>query len=140
MTTIFADAKKGVMVCESKMTLGSTWFSSSKVQRIGGDLVGFAGLRSEALKWLDWFSNGKRGPQPKITNSEALILSSEGLVYIDGSGESNPIERGFMGVGSGGPYAVAAFMAGADAKKSVEIACLIDAASGGQVHIHKLKA
>jgi ATP-dependent protease HslVU (ClpYQ) peptidase subunit len=140
MTTIFADAKRGLMVCESKTTLGSTWFSSTKVHRIDGDLVGFAGYRSEALKWMDWFSNGKRGPQPKITNSEALILSSAGLIYIDGTGESNPIERGFMGIGSGGPVAIGAFMAGADAKKAVEIACQVDANSGGAIYVHKLKA
>jgi ATP-dependent protease HslVU (ClpYQ) peptidase subunit len=139
MTTIFADAKKGVMVCDSKTTLGNTWFASTKVHRIGDDLVGFAGYRAEAMKWLDWFSNGKRGPQPKITNSEALILSSEGLIYIDGTGESNPIERGYFGVGSGGAIAVGAFMAGADAKKAVDIACQVDANSGGTIYVHKLK-
>jgi hypothetical protein len=31
-------------------------------------------------------------------------------------------------------------MAGADAKKSVEIACQIDNLSGGRVIVHKLKA
>jgi ATP-dependent protease HslVU (ClpYQ) peptidase subunit len=139
MTTIFADAKKGVMVCDSKTTLGGTWFESTKVHRVGDALVGFAGYRSESLKWLDWFANGRRGQQPKIANSEALILSAEGLVYIDGTGEANPIERGYFGVGSGGPIAVGAFMAGADAKKAVEIACQVDASSGGVVVVHKLK-
>lgn len=139
MTTILADAKKRVMVCDSKTSLGSIWFESTKVHRVGDDLIGFAGARSEGLKWLDWYSNGKRGPQPKITNSEAIILTAEGVIYIDGTGESNPIERGFMGIGSGGPMAMAAFMAGADAKKSVEIACRIDASSGGDVIVHKLK-
>lgn len=139
MTTILADAKKGVIVCDSKTTLGPVWFDSTKVHRIGADLIGFAGQRSEALKWLDWYANGKRGPQPKITNSEAVILSSEGVIYIDGTGESNPIERGFMGIGSGGPCAMAALMAGADPKKAVEIACRIDSASGGEIFVHKLK-
>ena len=139
MTTIFADAKKGVMVSDSRVTIGNTWHAATKVFRIGDDLVAFAGLRSEALKWVDWYSNGKRGPQPKITNSEALILSSDGVVYVDGTGESNPIERGYMGIGSGGSIAVGAFMAGADAKKAVEIACQVDTSSGGAITVHKLK-
>ena len=100
---------------------------------------GAAGARAEALKWLDWYSNEKRGPQPKIPNSECLILTADGLVYIDCGGESNPIERGYMGIGTGGPIAVGAHMAGADAETAVHIACQIDANSGGDVIVHRLK-
>jgi ATP-dependent protease HslVU (ClpYQ) peptidase subunit len=140
MTTIFADAKAGVMVCDSKTTLGGQWLSSTKVHRIGDDLVAFAGYKAEALKWLDWYSNGKRGAQPKIANSEALILSAEGLVYIDCSGEALPIERGFMGIGTGGVVAIGAFIAGADAETAVHIACQVDANSGGDVVVYTLKS
>jgi ATP-dependent protease HslVU (ClpYQ) peptidase subunit len=44
-----------------------------------------------------------------------------------------------MGIGSGGSLALAAFLAGADAKKAVEIACTIDNLSGGKVYVHRLK-
>lgn len=138
MTTIFASVAEGVMVCDSKTTSGGQWFSSTKVQRVGDELVAFAGYKVEGLKWLDWYSNGKRGPQPKIANSEALILNDIGLFYLDPGGELTPIERGFMGVGTGGPCAVAAHMTGCDAETAVYIACAIDANSGGDVIVHKL--
>lgn len=126
------------MVCDSKTTLGGQWFSSTKVQRIGNDLIAFAGLKAEGMRWIDWYANGKRGPQPKISNSEALILNADGLVYVDCGGEALPVERGFMGIGSGGPCAIASFMTGADAETAVHIACQIDANSGGDVFVHRL--
>lgn len=139
MTTIFADAKAGVMVCDSKATLGETWFACTKVFRIENELVGFAGSRSEGLRWVDWYTNGKRGPQPKTQKTELVILGPDGVFYIDGSGELNPIERGYMGIGTGGGYAIAAHMAGMDAECAVEVACQIDANSGGDVVVHTLQ-
>jgi ATP-dependent protease HslVU (ClpYQ) peptidase subunit len=50
------------------------------------------------------------------------------------------MDRGYMGIGSGGSLALAAFLAGADAKKAVEIACTIDNLSGGRVIVHKLRS
>jgi hypothetical protein len=45
-----------------------------------------------------------------------------------------------MGMGSGGTIAMGAFLAGADPKRAVEIACMVDNLSGGKVYVHKLKA
>lgn len=141
MTTIFADAKKGVMVCDSKTTIGEQWIEDpAKVVRVGDELIGFAGWATEGDRWLAWYKAGQNGPAPKVTNATALILSREGLRLLDNSGGITVIPSGNLGVGSGGAFARAAFLAGADAKKAVEIACKIDANSGGTVYVHKLKA
>jgi ATP-dependent protease HslVU (ClpYQ) peptidase subunit len=140
MTTIFADAKKAVMVCDSKVTTGDQWFEDlNKVVRIGDELIGFCGVATEGDRWLAWYRAGQNGPMPKIANSSALILSASGVRVLDSSGSSYIMDRGYMGIGSGGSFAVAAYLAGADAKKAVEIACQIDNLSGGRVIVHKLK-
>ena len=139
MTTIFACAKEGVIVCDSKMTLGNEWVQVSKVVRVGNELIGFAGVHTEGERWLAWYKTGQQGPRPKVDNSNALILGPDGIKLLDSSGGFITIERGFMGTGTGGMCATAAYMAGANAKKAVEIACQIDANSGGEVIVHRLK-
>lgn len=139
MTTIFADHKSGVMVCDSKCTIGDTWVETTKVVRVGDELIGFAGHATEGDRWLAWYASGQNGPMPKVMNSMAIILSSQGLRMLDSTGGYFVIERGFNGCGSGGGYAVAAFMAGAKPEKAVQIACQIDANSGGRVVTHRLK-
>jgi ATP-dependent protease HslVU (ClpYQ) peptidase subunit len=141
MTTILADAKRGVMVCDSKATFGSEWFPVQKVFRHEHELFGFAGTQSEGIRWLDWYANGQRGKMPSIANVGIMILSAaEGVRLVEGSGTLFSVERHFYAVGSGSTAAMGAFMAGADAKKAVEIACKIDAGSGGDIVVHKLKA
>lgn len=140
MTTILADAKKGLMVCDSKATCDGSWFPVTKVYPVDGELIGFAGLMTEGTRWLDWYANGQRGKMPAIDNVSVLILSTDGVRLVESSGRNVHIERGYHGIGSGGNAALGAFMAGADARKAVEIACQIDAGSGGQIHVHKLKA
>lgn len=140
MTTILADAKKGVMVCDSKATFGNEWFTVKKVFEHKGELFGFAGTQTEGLRWLDWYTNGQRGKMPSISNVNIIILGHEGGVrLVEGSGTIFNVERHFYAVGSGSSAAMGAYMAGADAKKSVEIACKIDAGSGGDVVVHRLK-
>lgn len=140
MTTILADAKKGVMVCDSKATFNGEWFPVKKVFEHGGELFGFAGTQSEGIRWLDWYSNGQRGKMPSISNVLIIILSKdEGVRLVEGSGTLFSVERHFYAIGSGSTAAMGAYMAGADAKKAVEIACRIDAGSGGDVVVHRLK-
>jgi ATP-dependent protease HslVU (ClpYQ) peptidase subunit len=141
MTTILADAKKGVMVCDSKATFGGEWFPVKKVFRHGDELFGFAGTQSEGVRWLDWYSTGQRGKMPSISNVSIMILGAEsGVRLVEGSGSLFSVERSFYAIGSGATAARGAHMAGADAKKAVEIACKIDAGSGGDVIVHRLKA
>lgn len=138
MTTIFADVKSGVMVCDSKCSDENTWYPVTKVRRVGDELVGYAGSMKNCQAWLKWYMSGKRGTRPKTESFQALSLRSTGIYEHSSDGAEILIERGFHGVGSGGSLAVAAFMAGAKPKQAVDIALLIDTGSGGEVHTHKL--
>jgi hypothetical protein len=139
MTTIFADHKAGVMVCDSKCTDSRTWHPITKVFRVGDELVGMAGEVREGRAWLKWYQSGKRGVRPKLDEFVAISLRKDGVYEHCSDGLELLIERGFHGIGSGGAMAIAAYMAGADAVKSVHIAIAIDAGSGGEVHTHKFK-
>lgn len=140
MTTIFADAKTGVMVSDSKCSGDGSWYPVTKVFRVGDELVGIAGSLKEGRAWLKWYAAGKKGVRPKLESFVALSLRKEGLYELCNDGLELLVERGFLGVGSGGPCATAAFMAGASPVRAVEIACLVDLGSGGDVVLHKLKA
>lgn len=140
MTTVFADSRAGLMVCDSKCTSDSVWYPMTKVQRIGGELVGIAGNVKEAQAWLKWYERGSRGARPKAESFSALVLRKDGKLYeVTSDGLDMEVERGYHGIGSGGGYAVAAYMAGADARRAVEIACLVDTNSGGDIVVHHLK-
>lgn len=140
MTTIFADVAAGVMVCDSKCTTDAEWFPMTKVLRHDGALIGVAGNVKDAVAWLDWYTNGKKGGKPKVDSGFAgLILRADGVYGVSSDAFEMPIERGHHGIGSGGGYAVAAFKAGASPKRSVEIACEIDVNSGGKIHVHRLR-
>jgi ATP-dependent protease HslVU (ClpYQ) peptidase subunit len=136
MTTILACAKAGVIVCDSKCTSDTVWYPMTKVHRIGKELIGLAGSVKECIAWLEWYRSGKKGVRPKLESFQGLLLGADGLVQ--------PVERGYHGIGSGGGYALAAYIALNDrtaeaARRSVEVACLIDNGSGGDVIVHALK-
>lgn len=140
MTTVFADARTGIMVADSRLTSDSVWYPMTKIRRIKGELIGIAGTLKEAQAWLKWYERGSKGARPKAESFTALILRADGKLYeISADGLDMEIERGFHGIGSGGGYALAAFMAGADPMRAVEIACSIDTNSGGEIHSHTLK-
>lgn len=139
MTTILADANAGVVVCDSKCSGGDVWFPMTKVHRVGDELIGIIGTVSQGAIWLEWYRGGKKGTRPKLATFGALILREDGLYEVDAEGFEQRIDRGFHAAGTGGPCALAAFMAGAGHARAVEIACLIDNNSGGDVIVHSLK-
>lgn len=138
MTTVLADFRAGIMVCDSKCTDGPMWYPMSKVRRYGDELIGISGNVREATAWLKWYLGGKRGSKPKMESFSALIMRPTGLFAVSEDSFEMPVERGFHAVGSGGPCALGAMVAGADAERAVHIACQIDANSGGDVIVHKL--
>lgn len=137
MTTIAADAKQGVMVCDSKCTYGETWFPIQKVIRHREELIGYAGDVDQAFAWIDWYTKGKIGKPPRADGVEILILRKNGLFYATGCNESR-VPRGFHAIGSGGAAAVAGMLHGATVQRSVKIAIQVDAQSGGAVRTHRL--
>jgi hypothetical protein len=140
MTTIAADARRGLMACDSMTSTADSWWPSTKVHRAAGALIGGAGEAASIRQFVAWYADGQRMPKPKISdNFCALVMSAEGLFYWASNLVPEPIERGFHAIGSGGNAALGALLAGASVQKAVQIACEIDTSSGGEVVLHKLK-
>jgi hypothetical protein len=141
MTTIAADAKRGLMACDSMTSTADSWWPSTKVHRAGDALVGGAGEAAAIRQFVAWYADGQRTPKPKLPDTFCcLVLSPDGLCYWASNLVPEPIERGFHAIGSGGNAALGAMLAGANVKKAVEIATQIDTGSGGEVVLHKLKS
>lgn len=146
MTTIFADASAGVMVCDSRMVSDAgVWFPCRKVVRSGDELIGVSGDAKEGDEWLEWHLSGRQGKAPKTGNEfQALILRGSGLVEVTEGAHEMPIDRGFHGIGSGGACAIAAFLTMMrtgvvpSAKLAVEIASDVDSGTGGEIVVHVL--
>lgn len=140
MTTIAADAKRGLMACDSMTSTADAWWPSTKVHRAGDALIGGAGEAASIRQFVAWYADGMRNPKPKISdNFCALVMTKEGLFYWASNLVPEPIERGFHAIGSGGNAALGALLAGASVQKAVQIATEIDTSSGGEVVLHRLK-
>jgi hypothetical protein len=110
-----------------------------KIERIGGSLYGFAGDMGPLTAVRKWFLNNRRGKAPK-GECIVLILSAEGVSYWTATDGEVPIERDWYAIGTGSIAAMALMEAGHDAAEAVRITCLVDAQSGGELQIEKLKA
>ena len=140
MTTIAADCRKGVMACDSMTSTSDSWWPSTKVYRVPDALIGGAGDAASVRQFVAWFADGQRNPKPKLSdNFCCLVMTKEGLFYWASNLVPEPIERGFHAIGSGGNAALGAMLAGASVQKAVEIACMVDTSSGGEVVLHKLR-
>jgi len=141
MTTIAADAKRGLMAADSMTSTSDSWWPSTKVHRAGDALIGGAGEAAVIRQFVAWYSDGQRLPKPRLSDTFcALVLNPDGLFYWASNLVPEPIERGYHAIGSGGNAALGAMLAGANVKKAVEIATQVDTGSGGEVVLHKLKA
>jgi ATP-dependent protease HslVU (ClpYQ) peptidase subunit len=135
MTTVAACLKTRVMAADSQWSDDAEKGTCRKVYRIRGELIGFAGEWEVISKAILWFKKGKEGPPPRGDVS-ALILNGKITTWEP---ENGFMEQGSMfAIGTGGAAARAAMMAGVDVRKAVQIACRIDAQSGGPVRVYRL--
>jgi ATP-dependent HslUV protease subunit HslV len=156
---IYSEAKRrAVLASDGQATLDTTVIkkNTKKLYRLHNDsvLVGFAGATADCLALLDRFEGKLKKYDGKLRRSaveltkewrtdrvlrhlEAVLVatSEEGLLMISGSGDVLEPDGGVIGIGSGGPYALAAakgLMTAGDlsvdqiARRSLEIAAEID--------------
>jgi ATP-dependent protease HslVU (ClpYQ) peptidase subunit len=111
----------------------------TKIYRVPGGLVGFAGDGSRAMDLLEWFRAGrdplKAPAYPEFQKTDDAV----GCIFIADDGKSysylhSPYpelrQDKFDAIGSGRDYALAAMYLGHDARKAVEVACALDNSCG----------
>jgi hypothetical protein len=148
MTTIAADPKLGIMVCDSNVTDGIQKWPEIKVERIGDTLYGAAGDAVDGEKFYDWIRAGAKGRRPKLDADafNALALNAKGLFWFDN--KLHPLRhREASAVGSGASAVRAALIAlrecgwqgdRPDLVRAVEIACEVDAMSALPVQVYRV--
>lgn len=145
MTTIaYAN---GIMAGDKQANIGDNGKHGrvTKVFKINGCLIGFSGHSDVAMALLRWFSGGCKDedwPELQYENRDCamLVVEESGVVKMY---ERYPIpivmEHKFHAIGSGRDFAMAAMHLGHDPIKAVEVACELDAYTGGGIDVVFLK-
>ena len=112
----------------------------TKIFRVPGGIVGFAGDGSRAMALLEWFKAGRMPAEYPAFQHDAE--TAVGSIFIGNGGESltylhTPypevrLDR-FDAIGSGRDYALAAMYLGHDARRAVEVACALDNGCGNGI-------
>ncbi len=162
--------QRAVVASDGQATLEATVIKSStkKVYRLydGRVLVGFAGATADCLTLLDRlegklskYDGQLRRAAVEMTKEwrtdrilrqlEAVLVTvgEEGILMISGAGDVLEPDEGMIGIGSGGPYALAAAKAMVSvsdlsiadiARKSLEIASSIDIYTNQEITLEEL--
>ena len=134
MTTIVADRAR--MVSDSKVTMErkapipNTPFASPKLYIGKGWIIGAAGYSGDGEKFVKWFKSKRRKSIQLDDDFEALVVTPEGLFFVDGDCSLNEVKDPWYAIGSGSAAALGALHAGATLERAVEIACVVDNGSG----------
>ena len=99
--------------------------------------VGLAGAVSAFPAVLEYFSDPENTKPPKCKGMEAVVLTSDGKIWMFESNPSNWIlvDQPFYAIGSGMLYAAGAMATGATALDAVKAASKLDVNSGmGTTH------
>lgn len=142
MTTIAASLAFGMMAADARTRLISTStgedlhaYSSTKLVRLGEWIVGGAGDDVDIDAFLAWLPD-RRKRRKKVTDDfAALLLSRTKLIFVTDNGPLESVRNGYMAVGTGGGFALAAMGALArvghptDPRIAVEVACEHDTGS-----------
>lgn len=175
-TTIIAihsnEARRAVVGSDGQATLETTVIkhSTRKIYRLldGGVLIGFAGATADCLSLLDKFEGKLKKYDGQLRRAavelskewrtdrvlrhlEAVmaVTSEEGLLLVSGSGDVLEPDGGVIGIGSGGPYALAAARALLStgekiplrevAERSLRIAADIDIYTNSEISVEEIE-
>lgn len=134
MTTIAF--RWGVLATDSRTMLGG-WKAPYDVQKLhrmdDGTVCATAGDYTLALAFIEWLQSGEAGDRPSLDGATVIRLLKDGSLFVYEHGGKFTIKPDFGAWGSGSPAANAAMHMGADARKAVEIAALLDDNTGGPI-------
>lgn len=140
MTTIAWDGKS--VAADSMMLAGNGQIrpgSASKIARVGDTVYAITGALALFWPLIHWHSEGaKIGAKPGISEKDgaSFFVFKKGKCFCYPADSAYPDELFPPDAwGYGGDFAIGALMAGADARKAVEIACLVNPHTGGSVEI-----
>ncbi|SRR5258708_5653940 len=134
--------RNGQMAADSSGWVGDTnahtvW----KVHRVGGGLVGGAGLVSPFENFVRWLKEGADEEEFPTGAYEAIVVDPTGRVTVWYGSGMPPIKSKdpYCAIGSGQDFALGALHAGADARGAVKAAIRHTATVKGPIRVYKLR-
>lgn len=134
MTTVVY--RDGTLATDSRCTDDDGFIVSDLRRKIvtlksGGYAVGVGAWAKTGpfIRWLD----GGEGERPDLGTGAVIQLQADGAVRVHELGGDFVLDMPFAAWGSGSPAATAAMHAGCTAVRAVEIAAMVDPATGGEV-------
>lgn len=143
MTVIAYDGRR--LAADKQNTVHGFSDRVTKIFRVPGGMVGFAGHAVHIARLVEWFKAGRPAdawPAPTSEDKcgDALFIDGDGRIFLY-SGES-PIpmvsESPFAAMGSGRDYALAALYLGHSASDAVRVASALDIHCGQGVDVLEL--
>lgn len=130
MTTIVVLRDR--MLSDSMASFGDEHFPCQKIYHHEGELIGASGNVPSIEKFLTWYRGKRKKPLElaKNDNVSAVVLNAAGIFVYNNSSFREEVKRDYHGIGSGWCLVEAAMMAGADAKRGIEIACALSRSCG----------
>jgi len=126
VTIIAWDGK--TLAADRRMVNYSVIFSTTKIFRVGGALVGFSGTAAHIGRYLAWMRDGfdpKTYPeQDKECTCYSVVIRADGSIESYGdTGYPVLVSDPFHAAGSGRDFALAAMYLGKGAREAVELTC-----------------
>lgn len=152
MTTIAASLELGMMASDSRAVLETRRgaeryaYSSTKLLRADGWIVGCAGDQEDIDAFLAWLPDRRKRRRKVKDDFEALLLSRDRLLYVGDDQAPEAVRKGYMAIGTGGGFALAAMNAllrigaVADPRIAVEVACEHDTYSAPPIDFLRWKS
>lgn len=130
MTTIVV--LKDRMLSDSMASYGDEHYPCQKIFHHNGELLGAAGNVPSIEKFMRWYRGKRKRPLElgKGDNVSVAVLNHEGIFVYNNTSFRDEVKRDYHGLGCGWPYVEAAMMAGADARRGIEIACALSRSCG----------
>lgn len=142
MTTIAC--RNGILAADTACKRYEMRGTQSKIIRTDEWIIGGAGSVVDVDMLVDWFINNRKPTElPKFVcygderpNAALLALRNDGTLWFGNHwGQADMLRDPFWAIGSGAEAAMAAMHMGADARRAVEIAALVDPQTGGAVEV-----
>ena len=137
MTVIVWDGK--TLAADKRTGFGAEYCTTTKILRIRGHLVGWAGATALGVMVVAWFEAGadpEKFPEKQrgTDGGSLLVICPDGTVHHYAS-EPLPmvIDDTYFSIGSGSGMASAALYLGHDARRAVEVASALDLNCGNGI-------
>lgn len=135
MTTIACDRK--MMAADTQVDEGGVITHSRKIFEVNGDLIGFAGLLSEGLRFVEWYQS--QDDDLSLDDTSAIVLTKEGKIFSYETHLPMEVLEEYSAIGSGSQGALVAMDQGHNPKEAIKIVSRRDAYTGSDVYHKELE-